>query len=61
MHSIEKSFTEINQRTAEGIQALLQDRMTPEELCDFSGWINLQLAKAYFQGGRDLLKEGSNG
>lgn len=65
MQTLEKSLTEINQRTADGIQALLKDRMTPEELCDFSCWINLQLCKAYSQGGRDLLndmkEEGSNG
>jgi hypothetical protein len=57
MSKLENSLDEIQQRTSDGVHAILKDRMTPEELCDFACWVNLQLIKAYYQGGMDMHKD----
>lgn len=57
MHSVEKTLDELQERTQAGVQAALKEQMTPEELCDFSCWINQQLCKAYQLGGHDLMTD----
>lgn len=51
------SFDQIQKQTESGVIAVLKDRLSQEELCDFVCYVNGQLCKSYSQGGRDMMKD----
>lgn len=51
------SFDQIQKQTESGVVAVLKDRLSQEELCDFVCYVNGQLCMAYSQGARDMLKD----
>lgn len=52
----ETSLPTLLDRTANGVVAILKDCMTPEELCDFTSYINHQMCKAYAAGTHNFIQ-----